>query len=84
MMETAKTLTWYPATAVLMFHQMLRAQPMKCWFHFTQMLISILMVSTPTSMKIPISVNNGLIIRKAPSSHLHFLMRKQTNLTACG
>ena len=84
MMETAKTLTCCPAIVGLMFHPMSPVQLMKCWFHFTQITMSISMDSTSTSMKIPIFVNNGLITRKAPSSHQHFRMKEQTNLTACG
>ena len=84
MMETAKTLTCYPATVVMMFHPMSQAQQMKCWFHFTLTLDSITMAFTSTFMKILISVSNGLITRKAPSNHPHFRMKKQTNSIVCG
>ena len=83
-METANTLKCCLATAALMFHPMSQVQQIKCWFHFTQVHGTITMVSTSTSMKIHIIVNNGLITRKAPSSHQHSLMRRQTSLTACG
>ena len=84
MMEIANTLTCCLAIVVMMFHQMSQAQQMKCWFHFTQIHGIGSMVFTSTSMKINISVSNGLIMRKAQSNPQHSLMKKQTNLTACG
>ena len=84
MMATAKILICYLATVGLMFLQILPAQPMNYWFRFTQAHLGLPMASTSTFMRIRITVSNGLITKKAPSSHQHFLMRKQTNLIACG